>query len=66
MLLLEQDLGKKLFERIPFRLTREGEELFAFVNPFFSNLDNVAASLRKQAEPQLRIGASEIVLLRSM
>lgn len=62
MLLLEQDLGKKLFERIPFRLTREGEELFAFVNPFFSNLDNVALSLRKQAVPQLRIGASEIVL----
>jgi DNA-binding transcriptional LysR family regulator len=62
MLLLEQDLGKRLFERIPFRLTREGEELFAFVSPFFSNLDVVASSLRKQAEPQLRIGASEIVL----
>jgi DNA-binding transcriptional LysR family regulator len=62
MLLLEQDLGKKLFERIPFRLTREGEELFAFVEPFFSNLDGVAAALRKEAVPQLRIGASEIVL----
>ena len=62
MLLLEQDLGKKLFERIPFRLTQEGEELFAYVNPFFSILENVAASLRKQAVPQLRLGASEIVL----
>jgi DNA-binding transcriptional LysR family regulator len=62
MLLLEQDLGKKLFERIPFRLTREGEELFAFIAPFFSNLDNVAAALRKDTAPQLRIGASEIVL----
>ena len=62
LLLLEQDLGKKLFERIPFRLTREGEELFAFVGPFFGNLDSVANSLRKQSEPQLRIGASEIVL----
>lgn len=62
MLLLEQDLGKRLFERNPFKLTAEGEELFAFVRPFFENLDVVAAQLRKQAEPQLRIGASEIVL----
>jgi DNA-binding transcriptional LysR family regulator len=62
MLLLEQDLGKKLFERIPFRLTREGEELFAFIEPFFGNLDSVAAALRNETTPQLRIGASEIVL----
>lgn len=62
MLLLEQDLGKKLFERTPFKLTLEGDELFAFVRPFFENLDVVAAKLRKQSAPQLRIGASEIVL----
>ena len=62
ILLLEQGLGTKLFERQPFRLTREGEELFGFVRPFFENLGPVAERLRKQAAPSLRIGASEIVL----
>jgi DNA-binding transcriptional LysR family regulator len=62
MLLLERDIGKRLFERIPFKLTREGEELFTFVRPFFENLDEVAKRLRQHTGPQLRIGASEIVL----
>lgn len=62
MLMLEQDLGKKLFARNPFSLTAEGEQLYAFVRPFFENLETVAAQLRQQAEPHLRIGASEIVL----
>jgi DNA-binding transcriptional LysR family regulator len=62
MLLLEQDLGKKLFERTPFQLTTEGMELFAFVRPFFENLEIVAKQLRRHSGPQLRIGASEIVL----
>lgn len=62
MLALEQDLGKRLFERTPFRLTAEGEELYAHVRPFFENMDAVAARLRKTADPQLRIGAAEVVL----
>lgn len=62
VLLLEEDLGVKLFERQPFRLTREGEELYAFVRPFFDNLFPMAEKLRKQSAPCLRIGASELVL----
>ncbi len=62
MRLLEQGLGVKLFERTPFRLTAEGEQLLAFVAPFFSNLDATAARLRKESAPQFRIGASELVL----
>ncbi|MEO6003255.1 MAG: LysR family transcriptional regulator [Opitutus sp.] len=62
MMMLERDLGKRLFERTPFRLTAEGEELYAFVRPFFGNLDEVSNRLRQQTAPQLRIGASEIVL----
>jgi len=62
ILLLEQDLGNRLFERSPFKLTREGEELYTFVQPFFENLAPMAARLRKQAAPLLRIGASELVL----
>ena len=62
MLLLEEDLGTRLFERSPFRLTAEGEKLFAFVRPFFENLDAIGAQLRKHAVPLLRIGTSELVL----
>jgi DNA-binding transcriptional LysR family regulator len=62
MLALEQDLGVKLFHRQPFRLTPEGEELLAFVRPFFDNLESVGARLRKRLAPPVRIGASEIFL----
>jgi DNA-binding transcriptional LysR family regulator len=62
ILLLEEDLGAKLFERQPFKLTPEGEELYAFIRPFFDNLFPMAEKLRKRAAPSLRIGASELVL----
>lgn len=62
ILLLEQDLGVKLFERSPFRLTPAGEELFDFVRPFFENLDAMGAKLRRESAPRLRIAASELVL----
>ena len=62
ILLLEEDLGVKLFERAPFQLTREGEELFVFAQPFFENLAPVAAKLRQKSAPHLRIAASELVL----
>jgi DNA-binding transcriptional LysR family regulator len=62
ILRLENDLGVKLFERQPFRLTNAGQELMEFVEPFFSNLDAVARRLRNSASPQLRVGASEVVL----
>ncbi|MBI2498564.1 MAG: LysR family transcriptional regulator, partial [Opitutae bacterium] len=62
ILLLEQDLGVKLFARSPFQLTPAGEELFEFVRPFFDNLGPVAAKLRRQSAPLLRIAGSELVL----
>jgi DNA-binding transcriptional LysR family regulator len=62
VLLLEEDLGAKLFERQPFQLTREGEELYEFIRPFFENLMPMADKIRQQSAPSLRIGASELVL----
>jgi DNA-binding transcriptional LysR family regulator len=62
ILLLEKDLGVKLFDRQPFRLTASGKELVEFVDPFFSNLESVAHRLRNGARPQLRVAASEVVL----
>ena len=62
MRLLEQGLGVRLFERTPFRLSAEGLELFKFVEPFFAHLEPMTARLRKTSVPQLRVGASELVL----
>ncbi len=59
---LEENAGAALFVRSPFRLTPAGERLFAHVQPFFAGLDGLAAELREGAKPELRIGASELVL----
>jgi DNA-binding transcriptional LysR family regulator len=61
VLRLEEDLGVKLFDRQPFRLTPEGQELIAFIGPFFENVEAVGTRLRKRLAPQLRIGAAELV-----
>jgi DNA-binding transcriptional LysR family regulator len=59
---LEEYLGVTLFRRRPFALTPEGEKLYTFIAPFFSNLENVAADLQGGQVRHLRIGASAIVL----
>ncbi|MBC8095069.1 MAG: LysR family transcriptional regulator [Akkermansiaceae bacterium] len=59
---LEEFLGVTLFHRRPFALTAEGEKLYAFIQPFFSNLDKVAGELQGGQSRQIRIGASTIVL----
>ncbi len=59
---LEEFLGATLFHRRPFALTPEGEKLFEFIRPFFSNLDRVADELQGGQTRRIRIGASTIVL----
>jgi len=59
---LEEFLGVTLFQRRPFALTPQGEKLFQFIQPFFSNLDAIASELQGGKVRQLRIGASTIVL----
>ncbi len=59
---VEDDLGVKLFTRRPFSLTPPGEKLHQFIQPFFANLETVAAELHPEAAPHLRIGAPELVL----
>ncbi|MGA2852959.1 MAG: LysR family transcriptional regulator [Verrucomicrobiota bacterium] len=59
---LEEFLGVKLFHRRPFALTADGEKLFQFVQPFFSNLEKVATELQGGRARRIRIGAATIVL----
>ena len=61
ILQLEDSLGVTLFHRRPFKLTREGEELFRHIAPFFGGLTEVGNRLRGGTEKRLRIAAPEIV-----
>jgi len=63
---LEEFLGVTLFQRRPFALTPEGEKLFAFIRPFFANLDQIASELQGGQARHFRIGASTIVLREHM
>lgn len=59
---LEQTLGTTLFRRRPFELTKSGEELYAFAEPFFSGTESVAAKIRGETEVRIRVGASQTIL----
>lgn len=61
ILQLEDSLGLTLFHRRPFKLTREGADLYKFIQPFFGGLTEMGVKLRGGVEKRLRIGAPEIV-----
>jgi DNA-binding transcriptional LysR family regulator len=62
ILQLEKSLGLKLFQRRPFALTPAGRELFAFAEPFFSRVGEVARQLRAEENPRLRLAAPATIL----
>ncbi len=62
VLQLESELGVKLFNRRPFALTPEGEELYDYVYPFFSKMSIVEEGLKGELGKHLRICASASVL----
>lgn len=62
VLQLESDLGVCLFQRRPFSLTSAGEKLFAFIEPFFSGLDDLEMELRGGESQVLRMAAPPIIL----
>lgn len=61
ILQLEDTLGVTLFQRRPFKLSQQGEDLYDFIAPFFGGLRNMGAKIRGGAENRLRIAAPEIV-----
>src|SRR4030095_11968269 len=62
ILQLEEFLGVTLFQRRPFGLTAQGQELYTFIQPFFDNINAMADKLRGGISQHIRIGASEVVL----
>lgn len=60
--LLEEELGVRLFQRRPFKLTPAGRELFDFLEPFFGALPEVAARISGAASHRLRLAAPATVI----
>lgn len=59
---LEADLGVRLFERRPFRLTAAGKRLYEFARPFFGRLGEVAEEVRGFHTDTLRLaGLTEVM-----
>jgi DNA-binding transcriptional LysR family regulator len=62
ILQLEADLGVKLFQRRPFELTPAGAELFEFIRPFFSSVEQVGERIRGGEAQTLRLAAPVMAL----
>lgn len=62
MKLLEEAVGGKLFERQPFRLTAEGQELYRTVQPLFDNLDHTVTRLQNRRRSHLRVAGEELMI----
>lgn len=62
ILQLEKLLTVKLFHRRPFALTPAGEELYDFITPFFSRLDQIKEQIQGEENHHLRLAASAAAL----
>lgn len=59
---LEEELGVRLFQRRPFRLTAAGRELYEFAAPFFGGLGEVSERVAGRAARHLRMAAPATVV----
>jgi DNA-binding transcriptional LysR family regulator len=59
---LERQLGARLFQRRPFKLTPIGERVYAFIKPFFSGLKGLSEELLTRAPVLVRIAGPPVVL----
>lgn len=64
--ILEHELGVRLFQRRPFKLTPAGRELFDFLSPFFGALPEVAARIAGSASRRLRLAAPATIIRRHL
>lgn len=64
--ILENELGVRLFQRRPFKLTPEGRDLYEFLAPFFGALPDVAARIAGRASRRLRLAAPATIIRRHL
>lgn len=62
ILQLEDSLGGPLFQRRPFQLTPAGEQLYAFIKPFFDGISTVAEEIRGGTIQTVRLAGAAMVL----
>lgn len=58
---MERNLGARLFERKPFKLTEPGEKLFAHISPCFEKLPALWRELREDTRATLLIAAEDML-----
>lgn len=66
MLNLERTLGTALFKRRPFVLTPAGEELYNYVYPFFSRMEEMRSRVCGEGSNHLRLAAPTSVLAKHL
>ena len=59
---LERQMGVRLYERRPFKLTPVGERVFALIKPVMGDLPGLVEGWRKGLPDMVRLGGSPIVL----
>jgi len=64
--ILETELGVRLFQRRPFKLTPAGRDLYEFLAPFFGALPDVAARIAGKASRRLRLAAPATIIRRHL
>jgi len=55
-------LNTVLFQRRPFALTPAGEDLYEFIAPFFSNVEQMTKRLSGDSEPVLRLASTPTII----
>ena len=64
--ILESELGVRLFQRRPFKLTPAGHDLYDFLSPFFVSLPDVANRIAGRASRRLRLAAPATIIRRHL
>lgn len=58
---LETEIGAKLFERKPFKLTPAGEKLFKFISKFFDNIGAEVNTIKDSSGLRVRFGCPSVI-----
>lgn len=58
---LETEIGSKLFDRKPFKMTPSGEKLFKFISKFFDNIEAEVNTIKDSSGLRIRFGCPSVI-----